>query len=57
MAATAPSTLRPNAAWVLAGRAALLLQPGRPSTKRKSELQKALDEGEPRCAAKAGRKE
>jgi maltooligosyltrehalose trehalohydrolase len=33
----------PDRAWVLAGRAALLLRPGAPSTRRKSELQKALD--------------
>ena len=33
----------PDCAWVLAGRAALLLRPGPPSARRKSELQKALD--------------
>ena len=33
----------PDAAWVLAGRGALLLRPGPPSARRKSELQKALD--------------
>lgn len=46
----------PDRAWVLAGRAAMLLQPGPPSPQRRTELQKALDKAA-EIRAKAERKD